>query len=232
MYLETGAIPIKWIICQRRLNYLKHILSKEDTELVKKVYLAQKESPNHGDFVQLVEQDMLELNVTSQHLDDLDKVSLKARLKKNATIAAFKFLKLRQSEHKEVKHIQYKTFEVQSYLRSATLHSEEMKTLTAVRSMCLRNIRSNFSKIFKERLNCPLICNKDNPARDTQDHLLVCPKLNTDTKSFLIEQANGQLEDPEEIAKVLFKLVRKRTIILDIIEDTPYPSTVSRGGNP
>ena len=88
-------------------------------------------------------------------LDDLDKVSLKARLKKNATIAAFKFLKLRQSEHKKVKHIQYKTFEVQSYLRSATLHLEEMKTLTTVRSVCLRNIRSNFSKCIRKGLIVP-----------------------------------------------------------------------------
>ena len=44
----------------------------------------------------------------------------------------------------------------------------------------------------------------------------VCPKLNTDTKFFSIEQANGQLEDQEEIAKVLFKLLRNRTSILDI----------------
>ena len=37
LYVETGATPIKWLISQRRLNYLKHITS------VKKVYVTQKD---------------------------------------------------------------------------------------------------------------------------------------------------------------------------------------------
>ena len=37
LYLETGSTPIKWILKQRRVNYLKHILALEDSEIVKKV---------------------------------------------------------------------------------------------------------------------------------------------------------------------------------------------------
>ena len=40
---------------QRRINFLKHIISKDKNELVKKVYVAQKEAPNNGDFVKLAE---------------------------------------------------------------------------------------------------------------------------------------------------------------------------------
>ena len=32
LHLETGTIPLKWIIAQRRLNYLKHILSRDSDE--------------------------------------------------------------------------------------------------------------------------------------------------------------------------------------------------------
>jgi hypothetical protein len=32
IYLETGMVPVKWIIMQRRLNYLKHILSRDSDE--------------------------------------------------------------------------------------------------------------------------------------------------------------------------------------------------------
>ena len=44
---------------------MKHILSRGEDELLKKVYLAQEEKPNQGDFVKLIEHDlkMFELNV-------------------------------------------------------------------------------------------------------------------------------------------------------------------------
>ena len=241
LYLETGATPIKWVISQRRLNYLKHITSREDTELVKKVYLAQKEAPTHGDFVKLVEQDMVELNMSYQQLEVTDKVTLKAYLKKNATHAAFTFLKSQLEKHMKVKDIQYETFVIQPYLRSANLHSEEMKTLTAVRSMCVRNVKANFRKMFKGKMYCPLLCNSDNPAKDTQEHLLICPKLNTNKNNELggigplsISQAFANIVNQEIIAKAIYKLIRKRTILLDTLEvtNTPHPRTSSRGGNP
>ena len=54
LYLETGALPIKWIIAQRRINYMNHILQRDENELVKKVFLAQRNNPVQGDFVKLV----------------------------------------------------------------------------------------------------------------------------------------------------------------------------------
>ena len=38
--LETGCTPIRYILAQQRINYLKHIPSKCDEELIKKVFLA------------------------------------------------------------------------------------------------------------------------------------------------------------------------------------------------
>ena len=73
MYLETGSTPIKWILTQRRVNYLKHILTLEDSEIVKKVYIAQKENPTNGDFVQLVKKDLSELNFTHAQIETLGK---------------------------------------------------------------------------------------------------------------------------------------------------------------
>ena len=64
LYLETGSIPLKWVISQRRLNYLKHILNRDSDELIKKVYLAPKEKPTRGDFVKLVENDLKELGIS------------------------------------------------------------------------------------------------------------------------------------------------------------------------
>ena len=42
LFLETGVIPIIYIIMSRRLSYLKHYLNLNDHELISKVYQAQK----------------------------------------------------------------------------------------------------------------------------------------------------------------------------------------------
>ena len=89
LYLEVGATPIRWIVAQRRINFLHHIMCKENNELVKKVFKAQKEYPTSGDFVKLVEQDMEDLNITYTQIQNIAKVTLKASLKKDSTNVAF-----------------------------------------------------------------------------------------------------------------------------------------------
>ena len=42
LFLETSSLSIKHIISIRRMLYLKTILSRPDSEVVKKVYLAMK----------------------------------------------------------------------------------------------------------------------------------------------------------------------------------------------
>ena len=49
LYLETGVLPVIFVISSRRLNYLKEIHSREDHELVKRVYKKLKLNPVKGD---------------------------------------------------------------------------------------------------------------------------------------------------------------------------------------
>ena len=49
LYLETGILPIKYIIISRRLSFLKHILNQNDHELIAKVNSAQKRKPTKDD---------------------------------------------------------------------------------------------------------------------------------------------------------------------------------------
>ena len=64
LYLQTGALPIKWVVAQRRIVFMKHIMERHDDELLKKVFLAQKKNPTLGDFAQIVEKDLTDLKVT------------------------------------------------------------------------------------------------------------------------------------------------------------------------
>ena len=42
LHLETGTIPIRFIIKQRRLAYLHHLLTRDERELISKVFYSQK----------------------------------------------------------------------------------------------------------------------------------------------------------------------------------------------
>ena len=68
LHLETGTLPLRWVIAQRRINYLRHIMSRENDEIIKKVFLAHKENPTRGDFVHLVEKDVTDFEVTYENV--------------------------------------------------------------------------------------------------------------------------------------------------------------------
>ena len=59
LYLETGLMPLKYIILNRRLMYLHNILKRPEDDLIRKIYETQKINPNKGDFVQLVKEDII-----------------------------------------------------------------------------------------------------------------------------------------------------------------------------
>ena len=54
LYLETGTIPIRFIIKQRRLNYLHNLLTRKENELISKVYFAQKRKTSKNDWAKTV----------------------------------------------------------------------------------------------------------------------------------------------------------------------------------
>ena len=60
LYLETRALPIRWVVAQRRILFMKHIMERHNNELLKKVFLAQKLNPSQGDFVNIVEKRLRE----------------------------------------------------------------------------------------------------------------------------------------------------------------------------
>ena len=51
LYMESGAIPMRFIVASRRLNFLQTILKRDEEELTRRVFMAQLEDPLEGDFV-------------------------------------------------------------------------------------------------------------------------------------------------------------------------------------
>ena len=63
LYIETGKLPVKYIIKMRRVMYWWHLVNLSKDELLNKVYKAQKMSPNKGDWVEQLEKDKKELGL-------------------------------------------------------------------------------------------------------------------------------------------------------------------------
>ena len=74
-YLETATIPIKHIIYSRRIMYLHNILNRSEGELVKRVYVAQRNNPTKGDFIELVKQDLNDIG------EDFDEEKMRCQTK-------------------------------------------------------------------------------------------------------------------------------------------------------
>ena len=58
LYLETGSLPIRFILKSRRISYLQTILKRHTEELIKEIYNVQKNDPIKGDFHDLVIEDL------------------------------------------------------------------------------------------------------------------------------------------------------------------------------
>ena len=62
LYLETAQIPIRNIMSARRLLYVHNILRRQNSKLVKYIYIAMKESPLKDNGVHLVNKDKLNID--------------------------------------------------------------------------------------------------------------------------------------------------------------------------
>ena len=94
LYLETGAIPVRYILKSRRINFLQNILKKHDEELVREVLNAQKESPLDGDFCKLVVSDPAQVNLsmTENEMTNSSNAAFKTTVKNKVKTTTFKAL--------------------------------------------------------------------------------------------------------------------------------------------
>ena len=214
LYLETGTMALRWIIAQRRINYLKHILTRNEDELIKKVYKAQKGNPTKGDFAILVEKDLKKLGVLHKDVESetMTPNMLKKALKDNAKSAAFGELLQDLSKSTKVQNLKYNKLQLQDYLKSDKFTSEEARMMTALRSKCVKGIRSDF-KNMQKCIHCPLKCNDDIQAEDTHEHILKCTRLSGSNVS--LDFIHGSTVEQSLIATSMAELMRERTRILE-----------------
>ena len=210
-YLETGALPLRFIIAGRRLLYYWTILHKPDNELVKQALRAQQIIPVKNDWWLTILEDLKEYDIDlSEHeISTMRKSTFKHLVDMKIREASRKHLFQLKSKHSKSNGLQ--TYKLQSYLTSNELSTDEKKLLFQLRTRTY-NCKANFKNQFGLNITC-LICGSE----DNQQHLLFCSRTTEDVDISGVTYGDifGILKKQVKAAKVLMKVTRNRKLILE-----------------
>ena len=190
LYLETGTIPIRFILMSRRLNFLYYILHEEESSLIYQFLETQSKNPSKSDWVKTVNDDLkyLEIQLNFEDIKKTSKTTFKQLVKEKVKTKAFLYLTDLQMSHSKSKELKYADLQLQSYLKPGnSLTIKEKSSIFTARSRML-NVKCNF-KIGES----DLMCRKCRLAEEDQRHLLICPKLSDNSLS------NCRLPDYEDM---------------------------------
>ena len=126
--------------------YLQNILKRNPEELVKWVFVAQKNNPTEGDFINLVQEDFLlvKLPYDENAITAMGEDQYKEYVKKHIKAAVFYHLTLVLKTHPKVNQIKYETLNTQQYLTNLDFSNEEAALLIALRSHTIRGVKIIF----------------------------------------------------------------------------------------
>ena len=122
MYLELGALPVRFILMSRRINFLWYLINDKEGSLLKRFFKAQCDQPIRGDWVSTVNQDLIELdiNLSFEEIERISKDAFKELVKKNVKKCALDYLKKLQQTHSKARNLPYDELDLQMYLKSGT----------------------------------------------------------------------------------------------------------------
>ena len=122
LYLEMGLVPISYIIKERRLLFMHHILRQKEDSLVFRFFMAQLNSPTNNDWVSTVLEDleMLDFQLEIGDIKEMKKGQFKAIVKEKVKSGAFQYLLNKKagriSENAKGKLLEYNDLEMSEYL--------------------------------------------------------------------------------------------------------------------
>ena len=179
LYLELGALPVRFILMSRRINFLWYLINDKEESLLKRFFKAQCDQPIRGDWVSTVKQDLaeLEINLSFEEIEKISKEAFKDLVKQKVRKGAFEYLQKVQHTHSKDKNLSYNELDLQMYLKSGTnkMTIKEKSFTFALRS---RTIDVKCNKLQGQmNVKCRLGCDQD----ESQPHLLHCSALRDST---------------------------------------------------
>jgi hypothetical protein len=222
LHFETGTQPLKYDIMRKRLMYLWKILHSEESELIKRVYKSQALSPHQGDWVRLVEQDMvkLKLNLSKEEITLLSKQKFKTIIDMKIERYALIELNKMKAKHSKSGYLKSSSFQQASYLVDSNFSKKEAQLLFKLRSKSI-DAKLNFQKEenaqFQENL-----CRTCHLFPESQGHLLQCPEIVPKLKLLSLENCSvdenwmySNINNQLKISKVYTQILEIRKTILE-----------------
>ena len=172
-YAECGKFDVNTKIKIRRLMYLWHVLSRDKTELIRRIYNTQTITNYTGDWVRLVTADKLDLDITlsDEEIQGVSKNVFAKFVKKKATIYQLKKLNELKQKHSKSKFLNCTELKEAEYISSSEFTTAEKRLLFKLRSQTL-DVKKNFPGVHKD-----LWCRTCGLFTETQSHLLQCPAI-------------------------------------------------------
>ena len=165
-HMETGTWKLRHHLTFRRLMYHHHLLSRGNTETIKKIYLKQKEKSIKGDWISLLKSDFkfLNIDINEEIITATPKSEYSKNIKKLINNAVFSYYQTLQQTHSKLDEVDYSELKIQPYLVSNSLNNEEKQLLYNMRSNC-HSSKINFKKMYKNDTKCTLKCPQDEDQR-------------------------------------------------------------------
>ena len=178
-YLELGLIPVRFVLKQKRLKFLKYILNEDTESMLKQVYDQQKKESRKGDFVFQVKQDMkeMDINMDDNEIKELSIRKWKKLVNEKTKEAALRYLVSENRQKEKTKHIKFKTLKLSEYLRT-NKNTNISNIIFSLRSGGL-DIKTWNKWKYDDNL-CVMCENKE----ENMDHLMECLEYG-ETKDFV-----------------------------------------------
>ena len=222
-FAETGLLKINHIMSKRRLMFLQMILKRNDSDLLKKVYLAQSLRTCKNDWWKLVNFDktFYNINLSDDQISKMSKglykkvVEEKIYIKASEEILSSKKSKM-QKILENVKCNKKGKIVTQSYLKSNKLTPSEKQTLFELRVFNFQT-KSNFKSQFEDDMTCRICLEKDS-YEDENHTFLECSVLLENieiNKNIKFDDVFGCLDIQVKAIKYFMRIIQKRNAILE-----------------
>ena len=213
-FLELGIYPIRYYVSMRRLMYLWHVLHRDTSELISKVYEIQKCQTVRGDWARIMSEEKAKFGIseTDEMIAKMSKQKFRKMIKTKVKMHTVQYLKILAQPHSKSEKIRNNVFKRQTYFGDRRFSKDDVQLLFKLRTKML-DCKTNFSEHFNKKLQCR-ICN-DPDSIENEDHILTCSTLNTEDYDVQFCDVFGSIDEQYKVVQVFKRVLRRRQMYLD-----------------
>ena len=175
-FLEAGLLPIEKVVVKRRLMYLWNIMARDDDELLKRFYLAQKLCKTKDDWAEVIEKDKKDygIDLSDEEISSMKRNRFLKIVHEAVQRKALEDLNKVADSHSKSRNLMKANLDREKYLEDPRFSKSDVELLFSLRTRMI-DVKSNFSNKYGDDVACRT-CNV-NVVIESQEHILNCDGL-------------------------------------------------------